>query len=375
MSITEVRLVTPPNPEPAESKRSGIKFGQFVPADNPLKVEEMASWRLKTATGEDLDAEKIIRSVGEAPRHVAGAHQTALYMGQEAGARALERSSKKAIDFVLFSTSFPTGEDFSVEVAKRLGLEIPRERLINIHAACSGFGVGLDYLHKLDTAGGKPGGIDGANIMFITSENYQGGGYMVDPREEDAVKKDPGNSGIIFDDRATAAVFTYGKDLTVEASDCFSDFNSVQRSAIRMPIDYSLTRGVDEGRCIINDVPGEPREKIFQDGYAVFQTMQSIVPDHISMLTRRAGYIPDEVAVVHHQGSNRMSNALGRHLERRGFLKVLRGISNSSSNVIPDTLMRGIASGVFQKEDGIILEGFGGGLLVAGAAVKLGGRT
>ncbi len=367
------------NPESAETllQKPTIRFGQYLP-DRLLTVSDIASWGIQTAGGFPLDENLINQVIGGEDRRIAEPGEDTLSMGIGAAQQAMAGNGN--VDFLYFSTSFPqedpnqigAGIDFSDEVAKRLFLSTPKQNRINVHTACAGVVEAFYDLYKKDIDGGKPGQLDGARVLITASEMYQGGKYMVQPGEEG----DPGNSVTIFSDGSKAVSAALGEDMVIEYADNFTGFTPEEHAAIRMPIRYDLARGGDEGRLIMGNVPGEPDEKIFQDGHSLLRIMGPRIQEFVGKMFEKSGMNPSAIdAVIPHPGSLRMTKTVTRELNKLGLDSVLSQSLNMSSASIPNAMDIFSNSGEIKNGNRLLLLGFGGGLRITGAVVKLGGRV
>lgn len=354
-----------------EVQKPTIQFGSYFP-EKKLTTDEIGSWKVMTSGGRELTSEYCSKLIGDIDRHIAAPHESVLKMATSASLRALY--GKFNADFIIASTSFPTGDDLSLKIGERLGLSTKRQNCINIHAACSGFGASLEYLYRKDNENGRKGQLDGARVLLVASENYHNG-YMVPLKENEALEKDPGISQAIFSDGAVAISAILGQDLTILHAESKTDFSIDENNSIKMPIEVSLARGLDEGRCYIKKVPyPHETDKIFQDGHAVFEAMSMHIPSFVSQLVDNSGVSHDKIsAVIPHQGSRRMTASLEKSLKGE-FGEVLKYPLNLSSATIPNVLKNSMEKGSVVKDDILVTVGFGGGLMASGAVIKLGRR-
>jgi len=322
--------------------------------------EEIESWGVKTASGKHLTAQGIEDLIGVKRRFVAQSDETPLMMGLS----AVEKLGIQSADIILFSTSFPTGQDLATEVSETFGLGTKPGGRINVHMACSGFVAGLSYLYQ------EQGRLQGARVLMVNSEKYHP--FMKNLRDEDALQVDPGLCATIFSDYATALTFTLGEDLSILGVKNEFNFSAEENSFIKMPIEWD---NLDDGGVhMVKDVPASTTGKIYQDGHNVFKTMLKKIPRLVEGLVVDAGLpFSDISAVLTHQGSLRMTTGIAEKLNPElARVRFDQEDGNVSSAAIPRLMKREIDEGRLFGGDTLVLAGFGGGLMASTAVVKLG---
>lgn len=329
-----------------------VKIATYLPFER-LTNSEVESWKIPRGTNNGssdyLTAEDIAKKTGIQLRRIAR-NKTTLSMGIMA-ARLVVTSSGK-VDFIFFSTSYPTGQNNAQTVADKLGLK-PRECL-DIHAACSGFTYILSLI-KSDEAY-----FDGKRILIVASEKYSP--HLTDLKQG---QRDPSLSQLIFSDGSAAMSFIYGSDLQIlQHKELFFPDDCIQ-----MPINYDAICPPSQKI----EVPPSPSGCFWMDGSRVFSQVVEKIPPLIMRVLEESGIPADQVAaVIPHQGSAKMLNAIARRLPDIGE-KLVRDLEegNFSSASIPKALMRSINEGCIKKSDNVIFAGFGAGLFASVAAVKI----
>lgn len=358
MSLPDYRA-SPDRVQAPEALKPTIYIGTYQPRTSVFN-QEIESWGVKTASGKPLTAEGIENLIGVKRRFVAQADETPLAMGLS----AVDKLGINFADVVLFSTSFPTGQDLATEVSETFGLGTKPGGRINIHMACSGFVAGLSYLHQEQER------LQGARILMINSERYHP--FIKDLRDDDALTVDPGLCQTIFSDYATAMTFTLGEDLSILGVRSEFDFKPEENNFIRMPIAWE---NLDDGGIhMVKDVPPSLTGKIYQDGHNVFKTMIRKVPRMVEDLVGEIG-IPfsDVSAVLTHQGSLRMTTGISEKLHPDlSHVRFDQEDGNVSSAAIPRLMKREIDEGRLFGGDTLVLAGFGGGLMASTAVIRLG---
>lgn len=340
---------------------SGISVEMYRPR-YALTNEEMERWNIVTGNGRPLTAAHILDKIGSTHRYVADEHETVVSMGVEAAHKALQ--GKNSVDFLMVSSSFPTGEDLSQKIGNELGMHLTEDEGLNIHMACSGYAAGLLYLHKNRER------FEGARVLFLNSEKYHP--HLADLRQPDGVKKDPSLAQSIFSDGAVASVFTFGKDIDVLGAKKITpdDLPTEVNEFIRMPIDEENITG----RSLVIQIPESITGKVWQSGPDVFRTMMSVVPMLASATLEASGISEDQIKMtLVHQGSKRMTQGLEEKFAGR-FGEVIHDYheGNFSSGSIPKQIGSLLENRRINPGDNLLLAGFGGGLMGVSLVVQMG---
>ncbi len=314
-----------------------------------LTNKEIASWNVNGGR-KPLTAQSIYEKVGVKQRYVAGTDETVLSMGIQA-VQALPSSPQS--DMVFFSTSYPDGFNNAYEMVR--SLNSTADGCINIHAACSGFTLGLDRIWE------NKDHFSGKKILMVASEKYSP--TLVDLRSDHA---DPSLAQTIFSDGAAAILFTEGQDLKILSALNYS-FPKERSSCLRMPISYGLVRHP----ALTIEIPAAEDGHFWMEGKAVYEGIRETVPTLISAAIAKAGLEPQQIKmVIPHQASRHMLDAIARNLSIEVYRDLEDG--NWSSASIPKAMLKALNEGAIASGDKIVLAGFGAGLFASVAVVELG---
>lgn len=258
-------------------------------------------------------------------------------LATEAGRAALDMAGLTGddIDFILLATTTPDYQIPSTasQVQDDLGI---RGGACDINAACSGFVYGLVHAHGLIAMGLK-------RVLLIGAETLA-----------KVTDQDDRNTAILFGNGAGAVVLEAvdgpGQML---AFDMGSDGSA--RTLLEAPIGGYMT----------------------MNGKEVFRKAVTVMVDSARTSMEAAGLSADDLAlVVPHQANTRIIDAacsrLGVPIERVAV--VLHRTGNTSSASIPLALVDALESGRVQRDDNVLLVGFGAGMSWASAIVRWTGR-
>lgn len=346
-------------PRHESDQRQGILFGSYFPA-KILTNDEIASWAVPTASGDLLSADEIERKVGVGRRSIAEERETSFAMGKHATAPLVDQIGRE-IDCVIFTTSYPTGQHNSTEIARSFHLEA--DDTVDIHAACSGFASALTYLKD------NEGRFADKRVLIVASEKYFPTLPNLKPDEHGKRDEDPSLSQTIFSDGAMSTSFVYGEDLTVLGYKNYL-FPPETSSAIRMPIDYNLVREP----ALVVPVPVSEDGKFRMDGRRVYRAMQQH-PAQIMQTVEEVGLKPRDIAlIIPHQASLPMLDTIKNHLAEELGHKVLYDLAdgNYSSASIPKALRRAHLNGRIKPGDIVVFDGFGAGLFASVVVAQIG---
>lgn len=321
-----------------------------------LTNDDIAAWGVKTESGKPLTADSILSKTGIERRYVASEQESPYFMAREATNQLLE-GNKDKIDAVIVSTSYPTGEDLSKKLQDEFGFSGFH---LNIHAACSGVGLGLAYLKRHEEK------FLGKRILFVTTEKYSS--HLQDLREEGGSARDPSLAQTLFSDGATACTFRYGEDLKV-LSVKNHNFPAEAASSIRMPIN----RGLIAGLSLALPIPYPESGKFEQDGGKVYKLVRKNVPNLIRQSVDRAKLTASDIKMVFiHQGSGHVAKGIRDELpEFNGRILMDYQDGNNSSGSTPKGIMRASKEGGIKKGDIINLTVFGAGLCAISTTLQL----
>lgn len=251
----------------------------------------------------------------------------------EAGRRALDMAGLKGsdIDFVLLATTTPDYQIPSTasQVQEELGID---GGACDLNAACSGFVYGLAQAHGLIAMGLN-------RILLVGAETLA---RVTDQEDR--------NTAILFGNGAGAVVIE-----AVEGPGQLLSFDLGSDGTARELLDAPIGG-------FINMV-----------GKEVFRKAVTVMVDSARASLEAAGLSAEDIAlVVPHQANIRIIDAacsrLGIPMERVAV--VLERTGNTSSASIPLALVDAIEHGRVQRDDHILLVGFGAGMSWASAVLR-----
>ena len=251
----------------------------------------------------------------------------------EAGRRALDMAGLTGsdIDFVLLATTTPDYQIPSTasQVQEELGID---GGACDLNAACSGFVYGLAQAHGLIAMG-----LD--RILLVGAETLA---RVTDQEDR--------NTAILFGNGAGAVVIE-----AVEGPGQLLSFDLGSDGTARELLDAPIGG-------FINMV-----------GKEVFRKAVTVMVDSARASLEAAGLTAEDIAlVVPHQANIRIIDAacsrLGIPMDRVAV--VLERTGNTSSASIPLALVDAIEHGRVQRDDHILLVGFGAGMSWASAVLR-----
>lgn len=315
-----------------------------------LTNQEIASWAI-TSGGKQLTEQSIFEKTGIKRRFIAQNGETVLDMGIDAVKSLQTRSISP--DMVFFSTSYPNGTNNASRLVEHF--QFPSDGFINIHAACSGFGLALATIAERKTR------FSGNQTLIVASEKYSPTLVNLESGQDD-----PSLSQTIFSDGASAMLFTPDEDLEILNAVNYA-FSKGVSECLRMPIDYNLVRHPS----MVIDAPTSPNSYLWMDGRSVYEAVRTTLPDLIMDSINGAKLEPRQIRmIIPHQASRHMIDALAKRLPTLDFYRDLED-GNWSSASIPKAMARALDEGAIVKGDRLVLAGFGAGLFASVVVVQL----
>jgi len=306
----------------------------------------------------EWSSEKITSKVGIEERHIASENETALDMAVNAAEKLFNQGlvKKENIDFILFCTQSP---DYKLPtsaciIQDKLGLPTSVGAL-DYNLGCSGYVYGLSLAKGLIV-----GGIAN-NVLLLTGETYSK--YLL--------PSDKGNR-TIFGDAATASVisntgsakignFSFGTDGS-GANDLI-----IKTGASRNPEKENQT-SIDENDNIISP------DYLYMNGSNIFSFTLKSVPSLVNNVINKNFIKEKDIDYyVFHQANKYMLDFLKKKLkiEDHKFYEGLAKVGNTVSNTVPIALKELMSENKLQKNEKILLAGFGVGLRWAGCMIEI----
>lgn len=320
----------------------------------------------RVVTNEELAAahpnwrmDLVIRRTGVVQRHIAGAEETALDLGEQAARDALRLAGLPAerVDGIIFCTQTPDHPmpPNACLLQSRLGL--PKACLaFDITLACSGYVYGLLLARSLVTSASAK------NVLLVTADTYS---RLISSLDRATTT--------LFGDGAAATLvgaaggrrildFEMGSDGS--AADCFI----VPAGGARLPRSATTSE-------LREDRSGNQRslEHIVMDGAAVMAFVEREVPANVrTLLDRNRLRTADLDLVIFHQASRVALDHLRAVLEippERTYENLER-VGNTVSASLGIALADAVGEGKLRHGMRVLLVGFGVGLSWGSALIE-----
>ena len=299
----------------------------------------------------DTSDEWIKTRTGIEKRHVVSGNETALDLGIEAAKKALAKSKIKVedIDYIIAAASFGTHiyPSTACEIQNAIGAD--KAACFDITAACAGL------IYAMGIARGFMKSGMAKNILIVATDTVS---RCVDWADR--------SSCVLFGDGAGAMMLTIADDGQddILAVDLVSEGKLGHH--IVMP-----TAGKNCPLVEPNDI--EPMH-IKMNGKEVYKFVVTKLPGYIEACVQNSGLKMEEIDyLIPHQANLRIIEALEKRL---GFnhSKVISNIqeyANTSAASIPIAIVDAVRKGDIKLPSISILTGFGAGMTVGSAVVRL----
>jgi 3-oxoacyl-[acyl-carrier-protein] synthase III len=294
----------------------------------------------------DTSDEWITERTGIKQRHFSAPHETATFMGAEAGRGALAAAGllPEALGAIIVGTSTPDNAFPSTAVHIQAAIGAKKAFGFDLSAACSGFIYGLSVADAMIRAGQ----VD--SVLVIGSEVY---------------------SRILnFDDRGTCVLFGDGAGAVVlQARDVAQDGAGVLSTHLHADGGLADILYVD-GATGRPDMPGH----LVMNGREVFRHAVSLLAGAVTEALTANGLTAGDIDfLVPHQANKRIIDGVGRKLglapER--VIVTVDQHANTSAASIPLALHTAITDGRIKPGALVLLEALGGGLTWGSALIRL----
>ena len=280
-------------------------------------------------------------------RHLAGATETAAYMGTRAAqaALAMAEATPQDVDAIIVGTSTPDQAFPSTAARIQAELGVPGGFAFDLSAACSGFIYGLSVADGLIRAGNAKG------ILVIGSEVYS---RIMDWQDR--------GTCVLFGDGAGAAFLQAGEGTAKADRGILSTHIHCQGSlGDILYVDGAVGR---------RELPGTLR----MNGREVFRHAVTRLAEAVEEALAANSMSHDDVDwLVPHQANLRIIEAMGKrlHLPPERVVVTVDRHANTSAASIPLALAEAVADGRIQRGDMVLMEALGGGLTWGSALVRM----
>lgn len=299
----------------------------------------------------DTSDEWIKTRTGIERRHVLSGNETAVEMGIQAGKKALEKSGIPAedIDYIIVAASLGTHIYPSTACEIQAALGANKAACFDITAACSGLIYGLGIARAFIKSGAAK------NILIVATEGLS---RCMDWSDR--------STCVLFGDGAGAMMLTVSDDgqddiLSVELKSDGSCGNFIKMA----------TPGKN---CPLVEENEVEDMYVKMDGKEVYKFVVTNLPTYIEECVEKSGLKLEEIDyLVPHQANLRIIEALEKRLnfDPTHVISNIQEYANTSAASIPIALTESIQSGKIKLPCSAILTGFGAGMTVGSAVVRL----
>ncbi|MDA8561815.1 ketoacyl-ACP synthase III [Gammaproteobacteria bacterium] len=293
----------------------------------------------------DTSNDWIVERTGIHNRHISGSHETSLFMAEQAALKALEASGLKNPDIGLIIVATTTPESMFPSTAcmlqEKLGLSsIPAFDLNS--TACAGFMYALSIADMYI----KSGSVDHA--LVIGSEVMS---KIVDWSDR--------STCILFGDGAGAVLLGPSSEPGVYSTHLHADGNYKDV----LSLDANVGKSIDVEKNLYIKMKGNQLFKL------AVNVLGKLFDETLSANNMNKS---DVDWLVPHQANIRIIEAMAKKLslpiDRVAITLADQG--NTSSASIPLALDKAISEGKIKRDDLLMLEGIGGGLVWGSALIK-----
>ena len=324
-----------------------------------------AAYPGRLVTNDDLSLEMdtsdawIYPRTGIHARRFCTAEESAVTLAIEAAGKALAEAESQGVPasdigaIVVASMSADLATPSIAAILQR-ELRLPEVPALDINAACSGFIYGLEVARSLAAVSGR------RYALVVGTEQLSRLLSMEDR-----------STAILFGDGAGAAVIecTETAGNREEAAPYVRLFGSRGSDVILAPGVYT---GAYEAREETN-AETVCIDHMLMDGKEVFMFACDIIPSIIGGLLEQSGETMEDIDhVVCHQANARIIRHVYRamHWPAEKFFMNMEKLGNTSAASIPTALYDMQQQGRLQREERLILAGFGGGLTWGGCILS-----
>lgn len=296
----------------------------------------------KIVTNEDMSSmvdtsdEWIFSRTGIKERRIASDKESTSSMAAKAAKKALNNAklSAEEIDLIIVATLTPDSFIPSTACKVQSIIGAVNATCFDISAACSGF------LFALDTA-----------FQYIKTCRFNCALIIGAEKLSKVVNWKDRNTCVLFGDGAGAAILKGTKDKKINS---FYTGSNGDKSEF-------LTCHIGENKYVE------------MNGKEIFKFAASIIPECVTKVTRDAGIDLEHIKyIVPHQANTRIiqcsAKKLGIPIEK--FYLNLNKYGNTSAASIALALDEINTKGLLEKDDIVILTGFGGGLTFGAALIQ-----
>lgn len=303
-----------------------------------------------------MDIDKIAKGVGVNQRYAAEKCQTASDLAYEAAKNMFDEWNIKPdiIDFIIFATQSP--DHFlpasSCILQDRLGIPTTAGAF-DFDLGCSGYAYGLAIAKSFVESGLA------TNVLLLTGDTISK--YL---HKED-------KNRMLFGDSATASLIS--KDGFAEIGESVYGTDGSGYESIILKNRASRHLLTTDNETVDNQENIRRDDYFYMNGEQVFNFTIDRVPKLIEDTLLKNGIDKDDIDYyVFHQANKFMLNTIRKvcGIAKDKFYVNLENIGNTTSSSIPNGLKDCLDSNIIQKEQKVMIAGFGVGLSWSATVLK-----
>ena len=299
----------------------------------------------------DTSDEWIKTRTGIERRHVLSGNESAVDIGIRAAEKAIKKSKidVKEIDLIIAAASVEAHAYPSTACEMQAAIGAVNAACFDITAACSGLIYGLGIARAFIKSQSAK------NILIVATDAIS--------RSLDWTDR---TTCVLFGDGAGAMVLTISDDEQ-------DDILAVDLKA-EGHLGHFITMPIAGKNCPLVEPNDEEKMFVKMDGKEVYKYVVTKLPGYIEECVSKSGLKMNEIDyLVPHQANMRIIEAIEKRLEfsPENVISNIKDYANTSAASIPIALVEAVENGKMKLPCSAILTGFGAGMTVGTAVVKL----
>lgn len=299
----------------------------------------------------DTSDEWIKTRTGIERRHVLSGNESAVDIGIRAAEKTIKKSKidVKEIDLIIAAASVEAHAYPSTACEVQAAIGAVNAACFDITAACSGLIYGLGIARAFIKSQSAK------NILIVATDAIS--------RSLDWTDR---TTCVLFGDGAGAMVLTISDDEQ-------DDILAVDLKA-EGHLGHFITMPIAGKNCPLVEPNDEEKMFVKMDGKEVYKYVVTKLPGYIEECVSKSGLKMNEIDyLVPHQANMRIIEALEKRLEfsPENVISNIKDYANTSAASIPIALVEAVENGKMKLPCSAILTGFGAGMTVGTAVVKL----
>lgn len=305
----------------------------------------------------DWTVEKVASKIGIEERHIAAATETSTDMAIRAAEKLFAEHGvdPKEIDFIMLCTQSP---DYFLPtsaciIQDKLGVPV-NSGAMDFNLGCSGFVYGLAVAKGLVATGVAK------NVLLLTSETYS---KYIHPKDK--------SNRTIFGDAAAATLVSSQGDIEIQEFSLGTDGSGAEKLIVRS----GGHRCPAQQNDVSFDEYDNPKssDHLFMNGTDIFNFTVEMVPVLVNdTLLKNETSKEDVDMFIFHQANKYMLNFLRKMImiPEEKFYYCMSNVGNTVSSTIPIALYEAIKDKSINKNNKVLIAGFGVGFSWAGCMLK-----